>query len=110
MAHLHREDPPHFAFPFRRGLNGHVVVNEQDSDDDVIDCVEVLLRTNIGERLEEPDYGVIDQTFRMGGADVVYLRGVIAEWEERADIRFDQDEMEDIIDRIRLRIQGGEDG
>ena len=54
---------PHYATPFRI-VNGEIAVVEQDSVEDIEQCVEAVLRTILGSRLlDAPDFGVPDETF-----------------------------------------------
>lgn len=78
-------DVPHFRVPFNFGRNNHADVIEQDSTDDVKQCVEAVLRTPLGSRLEVTDYGIEDQNFKENGPDERSLRRVIDRWEPRAD-------------------------
>lgn len=102
---------PQIAFPLRLNATGtDAVVNEQDSDDDVMDCVEVLVSTERGERVDLPDYGIDDPTFTQGEANTDDIISAIGEHEPRADIDFEhEDDADDLIDRIRLRVKGRSD-
>ena len=55
--------PVHFAFPFRWDPTGHAAVNEQDSIEDVVDCVICSILTPYGWRVDEPEFGITDPTF-----------------------------------------------
>lgn len=106
-------DDPHFAFPFSLASGGgQLAVAEQDSDREIEDCVEVLLTTVRGERIDEPDYGIEDPTFLENGADLDAYASAIERWERR--LPYDVERavpMRDMTDRIRVRIQGrGLDG
>jgi phage baseplate assembly protein W len=54
---------PHLATPFRI-VNGAIAVVEQDSVEEIEDCVESILRTFVGTRIDAPDFGIPDETFR----------------------------------------------
>ena len=101
-------DTPKLSYPFRFNAAGsQAIVVEQNSQDEIIDCVEVLLSTELGERQEVPDYGVPDQTFRQGGASTEAIEEAIRTWEPRADVdieRTDTD-LDDLVDRLRLGIK-----
>lgn len=98
---------PHFAFPFRFERNGaNVAVEEQGTSEEIADCAEVLLRTPLGERVDAPELGVPDQTFREGGADVEGIEAIINEYEPRASAQLEQDEMEDLVARVRVNLRG----
>lgn len=76
---------PHFAYPFRY-VNGSAVVNEQDSTDDIADCVFAICATNPGDRIELPDFGITDPTFQQEPIGTAVLQQQIEEWEHRAQI------------------------
>lgn len=76
---------PHFAYPFRY-VNGSAVVNEQDSLDDIADCVYAICVTHPGDRIELPDFGITDPTFEQVPIDTGTLQTQIEEWEPRAQV------------------------
>jgi phage baseplate assembly protein W len=53
---------PHSALPFRIE-NGRVAEVEQDSVEEIEGCVEAILRTFVGTRIDAPDFGVPDESF-----------------------------------------------
>ena len=73
---------PHFAVPFRIGRNGSAATVDQDSDEELLQTVGVLLETRPGERQVVPNYGVDDLTFST--AD-----GITEEWVDDAVRRFE---------------------
>ena len=98
-------DTPKISFPLRLRANGaSAVVVEQDSIDEIMDCVEVLLSTEEGSREEAPAYGIDDLTFRMGGVDQELVMATIAKWEPRAETILEADEIEQFIQRVRLKV------
>jgi phage baseplate assembly protein W len=78
-------DVPHFAFPFTFGS-----FNEQDGIEDITACVTAIVTCPLGHRVEEPQFGIGDQTFSQGGADLSIIRAAVARWENRADADIDQ--------------------
>lgn len=74
---------PHLALPFRFADTGAVVV-DQDSDEEIFYCCEAILRCPQGHRIERPDFGLPDQTFRQGGADPAAVQAALDRWEPRA--------------------------
>lgn len=77
-------ETPHFKTPFRI-LGSQVAVIEQDSDDDILACVETVLRTPAGSRIENPEYGLTDPTFQSDPAAIENeCQDAIEEWEPRA--------------------------
>lgn len=100
-------DNPHFSFPFRVGVSGaRVVAVEQDDDDEVMDCIMVLLQTDVGEHPGIEEYGLLDQTFREKGVDIPYVRSVISEYEDRAIADLEDYEIEELVHTVRFRISG----
>lgn len=95
-------DTPKLSFPFEPG-----VYREQDSPDEIMDCVEILLGTEVGERMEVPLYGIPDQTFRQGGADVIELLRIIGVWEPRASTEIDPGTLENRVQEILVKIRSG---
>ena len=103
-------DHPHFAMPFR--LEGdHFAVNEQDTSDEVADCVELTLRTVQGERRTLPEFGRPDFLEFTSDRDlaVAETQQAIenAELRARAFLERDDSEADDGI--LRLRAMWGYD-
>lgn len=65
MAHI---DIPHLSLPFRFEQHTteakHAVVTEQDSIDDIANCVEMIIKTPAGWRDDNPDFGLPDLAFK----------------------------------------------
>jgi len=76
-------DTPHFNLPFSFGLNGVDVV-EQDTLDDVANCVVAILVTHTGFRDYVPEFGSADYTFRQQPIGIDDVLGVIGSQEPRA--------------------------
>lgn len=81
-------DVPHFAVPFNITTEGAEII-EQDSYDDIVQCVEALCRTPKGTRLDSPDYGIDEVVLREPGPDRVKLERAISYWEPRARVAID---------------------
>lgn len=90
---------PHFTFPFRFGADGSARVLEQDTQEEVEQGVKVLILTELGERLEVPDFGVEDPTFQTG-IDVEQIAAAATGWDERATVFFDEGDGT-VVDRVR---------
>jgi hypothetical protein len=75
--------PMHFAYPFRWDTTGHAAVNEQDSQEDVVDCVICTILTPRGWRADSPHFGISDPTFG-APVEVDLLMGEIESDEPRA--------------------------
>jgi phage baseplate assembly protein W len=96
---------PHLGFPISLTPDGRrLVIREQDSIEDIEDCVEVVLSTAVGERQEQPDYGTPDQAFRERGVDVGRLRAAVERWEPRAASVFTEEEITGMVQRVTARV------
>ena len=73
----------HLAFPIKLAGNGALATVEQDSDADIVQSVQLLLRTRPGERRSVPGYGLADPVF--AGLTETEVLDVVDVWEERAD-------------------------
>lgn len=85
---------PHFKVPFQfGGLNGGALMNEQDTSEDVSDCVKTFLAYPVEFRDDLPDFGTPDMVFRMVTTTPIIDRiaGLLKDWEPRADILTDED-------------------
>jgi phage baseplate assembly protein W len=79
---------PHFALPFRfdRFANELVVpVNEQDTVEELGDSVELLLRTEQGQRRTLPGFGRPQSLAFMGDRELArsLVQSTVNEWEPR---------------------------
>jgi len=79
---------PHLRLPLQfGGLNGGALVNEQDTPEDIVDCIKAIIAWPVGTRHDMPEFGVPDLLFRVQNElKVQELRNAIEEWEERATI------------------------
>lgn len=79
---------PHFQLPFRLGgINGAAFVNEQDSVEDIVQCIEVLIAFPIGSHRNISSFGTPDVLFRSSTSAAVIpdqMKTAILQWEERA--------------------------
>jgi phage baseplate assembly protein W len=77
-------DVPHLAVPFRLGGSGRFAVVEQDSPDELVQCVAVCLATPEGSRAEVPDFG--SPRFEFDLPDPNDVIAAVTEWEPRVDL------------------------
>jgi phage baseplate assembly protein W len=97
---------PHFRFPFRVS-GGQVAVVEQDTFDEVAQCVQVVLSTPIGARIEVPTYGITDPVFSTdSNARSTAMLTAVGEWEPRADAKLDitVDNVDDYLHHITVEL------
>jgi hypothetical protein len=97
---------PHLAWPIRFTDTGQYVTVQQDTDDEVAQCVGVLVSYLRGFRIERPDFGIFDPTFNVQPIDTSDIGKACAIFEARADV--DLEEYDDPNDRgkttVRLRV------
>lgn len=98
-------DVPHFDLPFRFATP-HAAVVEQDTVEDVSNCVYAILVCPLGFRVELPAFGIDDPTFAMPGPELDELRDEIETWEERAGIVLDAhpDALDVLISRVGVNV------
>lgn len=101
---------PHLKFPFRFGLGGAADTVEQDTTEELEQGVKVLMLTELGERLEVPDFGVADLTFRTE-LDVASIVAAAREWDERVevDLAEDTDPINSMIRHLAVQVAAEED-
>jgi hypothetical protein len=95
---------PHFAIPFRIDPTRGATVNEQDSEEEIIDCAETVLRYEIGQRPEKLDFGIKDSVFKESPIDVSQIQEALIKWEPRTNLIVGIpmiDEIDALITRIR---------
>jgi hypothetical protein len=71
------------AFPLRI-VNGQAVTVEIDSAEHVAQCVHVAALTELGWRVEAPEFGIPSYLMAAGGVDVDELQACLARSEPRA--------------------------
>jgi phage baseplate assembly protein W len=101
-----RVNVAHFGLPFRYE-DGRAAVNEQGSPEDIAACVEAVLRTEPGERIERPDFGLPDPTFSSLPLDLGDLIAAVSRWEPRARVLAEQypDLLDEAVARVRLTLR-----
>lgn len=103
-------DVPHLALPLRfRGDRAATI--EQDSDADVLQCVETVLRFRRGHLLHAPEFGVPDQAHRQGGADLAGIVDAVSRWEPRAATVAEDLGMDEygLVQQVRVNVSRTED-
>jgi hypothetical protein len=76
-------EAPHIASPFAFGPAG-VSTTEQDSIEEIQDCVENIVRFRKGWREDLPDFGIPDLSFLQKPINTKPIFDAIAEYEPRA--------------------------
>lgn len=94
---------PKLKVPLRMGVHGLATV-EQDSVEDVAQCVYMLLATPRGSRLEEIDYGVEEVIWDGFPPDLSEWLAQIAIWEPRAEVET-QAELEELLELVTVDVK-----
>lgn len=76
-------DVPHLRIPLQLA-SGSLATVDQDTVDDIAQCVTAILQTPLGLSDELPDLGLTEQTFYEGGADVQEIQQQLTDHEPRA--------------------------
>lgn len=76
-------DRPHFSYPFERGVDGNVKVVEQDTDEHVMACENVIIRCPVGWREERPEFGWPFPEFATTPLDLGPLENALDRFEPR---------------------------
>jgi phage baseplate assembly protein W len=101
---------PHFAHPFRVDTSGSVAVRDQDSDEEIAQCVQVLLSTTVGERLEVPTYGIPNPVFReQSPVDDANMAAAVRKWESRATALVHSTVIDDSLRRVLVELELSQD-
>lgn len=98
---------PHFDLPFRFGTaGGNAAVVQQDSVQDVRNCVETVVRTEAGNREFVPNFGIADPTFSVQPLDTTALEQQVTANEPRAQTTFTSvvDEIDAMVADITVEV------
>jgi predicted component of type VI protein secretion system len=87
---------PHFTIPMQMS-GDRVAVVEEDSEDEVMQGAAMVPRYIKGQRTALPDFGINDQTHRMGGPDLAGIRSAINTWEPRAQAVLSSQQVDDAV-------------
>ena len=93
---------PKLKVPFNiNGSSADVV--EQDSVEEVVQCVTAIINTPVGFREDQPEYGMEDPTFLEGGVDAEDIEAIVGEWEDRATT-MTTSEMDDLVNNVNIEV------
>lgn len=98
-------DTPHFDLPFQLGANGARVV-EQDTVEDVANCVTAVVATHLGWRAEVPTFGIPDMTMKRTPLGSDDISNWIANQEPRALLLVQEypDKTDQLVDYINVGV------
>lgn len=97
---------PHLRFPFQV-IGDKAAVVEQNSYDEIAQCVQIVLTTSVGERIEVPTYGVSDPVFSSDSqARQQAMIEALNDWEPRWDGTLDItiDNVDEFIHHISVQL------
>lgn len=77
--------PPQFDLPFRLDGNDFATV-PQDTEADIMNCVEAVMRYHPGQRAMLPEFGIRDLAFEVQPIDGAALIQAVSQHEPRAEI------------------------
>lgn len=102
-------DTPEFLLPFQFLPFGGAEEIEQGSDTEKQQSVYAILAYQPGQRTDLPNFGLPDQSFLEGGADLNQIEAIITEWDPRVreSISRDPNWLLTTIDTISARIDNG---
>lgn len=108
MAVLSDVTIPHLDLPFRF-VGSSAAVVEQDTVEEIVDCVKAIVRYSVGFRIELPTFGTPDLTFSVGGADPAVIASAVQQWEPRAGAlaEADNESLDEFVSNIVLSVNGG---
>jgi phage baseplate assembly protein W len=103
-------DIPHFDLPLHITGSSFTEV-EQDTLDDITNCVVAALLTPIGSRKELPDFGTTDLTFQVQPVDVQTLINQVALHEPRVSLFIEQhpDRIHELIAAVKIAVSAREE-
>lgn len=100
---------PHFQIPFQVDpVTQHIAVVEQGTEDDVRQCIQALVTTEIGSRAELPEYGIPSILF-VETIDASGILAAVLRWEPRAQLMISDapDAQDEFIRWITVDVMGG---
>ena len=104
-------ETPHLQVPFQLGgLKGGAFVNEQDSTEDVLDCIMAIVAYPIGTCTVIPGFGIPDIVFKqitVAGV-ATSLQQALRQWEPRSDTVVAEDPVgyDELVRRITINVRG----
>lgn len=82
----------HLVYPLRLGADGALVTAPQGSDLEIESCMAVVLKWPLGTRELDPDFGLPEENFLTGGANLDEIRAALIYGEPRATETVIQDD------------------
>lgn len=104
-------ETPHLQVPFKfGGVGGGAFVNEQDSSEDILDCIKSVVAYPIGSCTIMPAFGIPDIVFRQRTVNGVSaaLQQALRQWEPRSDTVVFEDPIgfDELLQKISIYVRG----
>lgn len=77
---------------------------EQDSPEEIEQCVALLFTTRPGDLPDEPTFGLAEPAFRQGGVTQTDLEATVRRWEPRAQVHFTGDELVSLTQTLDIEV------
>lgn len=96
----------HFSFPFRRGADGKVAVDVQDTPEHVMSQVQTVVRFPLGFRIEKPTFGITFPEFANAPIDPSTIAAQVARQVPASELAFQEyaDAVDESIRHIRIEV------
>jgi hypothetical protein len=103
MAEL---EVPVMEWPFRMGgfNQSEIAFVEQDSPEEVAECVAMVFSVEKGSLVDEPKLGLPDPSFQAGGVSEATLLAVAQRWEPRATLTFTLDQIVQLAQVVDIEV------
>lgn len=103
MAEL---EVPVMQWPFRMaGVNqSEIAMVEQDSPEEVAECVAMVFSVEQGSLVDEPRLGLPDPSFRVGGVSESTLIATAQRWEPQALLHFSRDQIVQLAQLVDVEV------
>lgn len=103
---------PHLKLPMKL-FGGKFTTVEQDTTDEIMQCVRAVIGTVRGQRTNLPDFGLdIDIVFLLKDMDITRIEAAIEEWEPRAKatVEINPQTVDNLLQAIRVLVEEEQEG
>jgi hypothetical protein len=99
-------EAPMMAWPFRMAGpdSSEIAFLEQDSPEEVEQCVALVFSVEQGSLVDAPGLGLPDPSFRPGGVSEATLSQIAQLWEPRAALMFTLDELVALAQTVDVEV------
>jgi len=102
---------PHIKLPMSV-FGGRFRAVEQDTTDEIMQCVKAVISTVVGQREELPEFGLpSDITFSMKDVNPSVIETALNEWEGRAQATLEivPQDQDTLLEVIRVQVEEAQD-